>query len=352
MTATMNDVARLAGVSQKTVSRVINREAWVSEHTRQRVLKAVEKLDYRPDLSARSLRSARAYVISLIYDNPNPYYIQALQEGTLPVCEELGFDLHIHPCHAQAEDLAEDLVRRYARSRLSGMLLTPPISENAHVLRQLNEAGANVVRIVSAAPDLSDEGTCVYVDDHHASYAITEHLIRLGHARIGFLWGDATHRSSRARHRGYVDALHAYSIEEDETLVLPGDFSFDDGFRRARQLFTLEKRPTAIFGANDEIAAGALVAARSIGMDVPHDLSIAGFEDNPFARQTWPPLTTARQATENIARHAARLLIEKTRKQTHHSASPRLFRPELVVRGSTAPPARGQTPKTAADHPR
>lgn len=340
--ATMNDVARLAGVSQKTVSRVINHETWVSDQTRQRVLKAVEKLDYRPDLSARSLRSARAYVISLIYDNPNPYYIQAMQEGTLSVCDELGFDLHIHPCKAQAMDLARDLVRRYRRSRLSGMILTPPISENAHVLHQLNEAGANVVRILSASPDLSDEGTCVYVDDHHASYAITEHLIRLGHARIGFLWGDADHRSSQARYRGYVDALHAYSIKRDEALILQGDFSFDDGFRRARQLFALASRPTAIFGANDEIAAGALVAARSSGIDVPHDLSIAGFEDNPFARQTWPALTTARQATEKIARHAAQLLIEQTREKTCRSTSTKLFRPELIVRGSTSPPRHRQ----------
>jgi len=339
VTATMNDVAGLAGVSQKTVSRVVNREAWVSEQTRQRVLKAVEKLDYRPDLAARGLRGARAYVISLIYDNPNPYYIQALQEGTLPVCDELGFDLHIHPCNAQAEDLAEDLVRRYRRSRLSGMILTPPISENPHVLHELDEAGANVVRILSATPEMADEGTCVYVDDHHASYAITEHLILLGHVRIGFLWGDAEHRSSRERHRGYADALRAYSIEEEEALVLPGDFSFESGFRRARQLFTLDPRPTAIFGANDEIAAGALVAARSIGLDVPHDLSIAGFEDNPFARQTWPPLTTAGQATENIASHAARLLIEQTRERPDHAASTKLFRPELIVRGSTAPPA-------------
>src|SRR6185312_5624139 len=144
-TATIRDVAKQARVSLKTVSRVINREDSVREETRDRVLRAIEQLGYRPDLSARSLRSAKAYAIGLVYDNPNPYYIIAVQQGALSACREMGFGLQIHPC--------------------------------------------------------------VFVDDRDAAYAITAYLIQLGHVRIGFLWGGKQHRSSPERYKGYEKAL-------------------------------------------------------------------------------------------------------------------------------------------------
>ncbi|HEV8692710.1 MAG TPA: substrate-binding domain-containing protein, partial [Lysobacter sp.] len=125
----------------------------------------------------------------------------------------------------------------------------------------------------------------------------------------------------------------------DADLVVEGDYSFDDGFRGARRLLALNDRPTAIFGSNDEIAAGVLAAARSSGMNVPYDLSIAGFEDSPFSKQSWPALTTAKQATEEIARHAARRLLQEIREQPLAKPLPNEgFSPQLVVRGSTAPP--------------
>jgi LacI family transcriptional regulator len=203
------------------------------------------------------------------------------------------------------------------------------------------------VRIVSAAADPRDGSACVYVDDRDAAYDITEHLIQLGHTRIGFLWGGKSHGSSWERYKGYEDALREYGIELDPALVVEGDYSFDDGFRGARRLLALPDRPTAIFGSNDEIAAGVLAAAKSSGMHVPHDLSIAGFEDSPFSRQSWPPLTTAKQATEEIARHAARLLIGALHTDAYDEHPLHVhnqgFVPQLVVRGSTAP-MRPRTP--------
>ncbi len=160
------------------------------------------------------------------------------------------------------------------------------------------------MRIISAAEDPRDGYPCVFVDDRDAAYAITEHLIQLGHQRIGFLWGGKAHRSSPERFKGYEQALKHYGIAIDKSLIVEGDYSFDDGFRGARKLFALKHPPTAIFGSNDEIAAGVLAAAKSANMNVPYDLSIAGFEDSPFSRQCWPALTTAKQATEEIARRA------------------------------------------------
>ncbi|HEX5353294.1 MAG TPA: LacI family DNA-binding transcriptional regulator [Rhodanobacteraceae bacterium] len=337
-TATIRDVAKQARVSLKTVSRVINREGSVREETRERVLRAIEQLDYRPDLSARSLRSARAYAIGLVYDNPNPYYIIAVQEGALSECRDMGFGLQIHPCNARAPHLAQELIDLVEHARLAGVVLAPPMSENPRLIRRLDEAGVRLVRILSASADPDDGWPCVYVDDRDAAYDITEHLIQLGHTRIGFLWGGKQHRSSPERFAGYADALRDYGITQDKKLIVEGDFSFDDGFRGARRLLNLKRPPTAIFGSNDEIAAGVLAAARAAGMDVPYDLSIAGFEDSPFSKQSWPALTTARQATAEIARHATRLLIARLRDDGESTVHNEGFSPELVVRGSTAPP--------------
>lgn len=334
---TIKDVALHARVSTKTVSRVINHETAVRDDTRARVLQAIEALHYRPDLSARSLRSARAYAIGLVYDNPNPHYIMNVQNGVLSECREAGYGLQIYPCDSRAPGLARELTELVRRARLAGLVLAPPMSEQLELVKLLAGEPVPLVRIISAAEDPRDGYPCVFVDDRDAAYDITEHLIQLGHTRIGFLWGGKQHRSSPERFRGYEDALRYYGISFDKRLVVDGDYTFDDGFRGALQLFKLEDRPTAIFGSNDEIAAGVLAAARTAGLNVPYDLSIAGFEDSPFSRQSWPALTTARQATETIARQAARLLISQLRKDGAPLPNEG-FSPELVVRASTAPP--------------
>ncbi|MBS7456222.1 LacI family DNA-binding transcriptional regulator [Coralloluteibacterium stylophorae] len=338
---TIKDVAERAKVSLKTVSRVINNEPSVMQATRTRVLHAIAELDYEPDPSARNLRSGTPFVIGLVYDNPNPYHIIGVQNGVLAACRETGFGLQIHPCDSTSPLLVEELIEWVQRSRLAGLVLTAPMSERVEVTGALAARGIPLVRIIAATEDPQDGQACVYVDDNDAAYEITEHLIQLGHQRIGFLWGGTLHRSSQERYDGYARALADYGITLDKHLVVQGDYTFDDGFRGARRLLALRDPPTAIFGSNDEIAAGVLAAAKSAGMNVPYDLSIAGFEDSPFSRQSWPPLTTAKQATEEIARHAARLLIGRLREDAYADASVAIhnkgFVPQLVVRGSTAP---------------
>jgi LacI family transcriptional regulator len=332
---TIRDVAAQAEVSLKTVSRVVNDETGVHPRTRERVQQAITRLGYLPDQSARSLRTAQSYAIGLLYDNPNPYYVIAMQNGVLSVCRESGYGLQIHPCDSSSPNLANEIVELVQHARLAGIVLAPPMSERQPLVDALVAQGVRLVRIVSAATD--PQGDSAYVDDRDAAYQITQHLIQLGHQRIGFLWGGKSHGSSWERHKGYEEALRDYGITVDPELVVEGDYAFDDGFRGARRLLALAQPPTAIFGSNDEIAAGVLAAARSAGINVPYDLSIAGFEDSPFSKQSWPPLTTAKQATEDIARHAARRLLDEIREhpgQTRNEG----FSPELVVRGSTAPP--------------
>jgi LacI family transcriptional regulator len=339
---TIKDVAKRSRVSLKTVSRVINNEPSVLERTRNKVLRAVTELNYQPDLSARSLRSAKSYALGLVYDNPNPYYVISVQNGVLSVCRETGYGLQIHPCDSSSVNLADELSNLVRHARLAGLVLAPPMSERMELIKHLAANKIPIVRIISAAADPQDGYPCVFVDDRDAAYDITEHLIQLGHERIGFLWGGPEHRSSPERFKGYEAALKDYGIPIDKKLIVPGDYSFDDGFRGARKLFALKDRPTAIFGSNDEIAAGVLAAAKANGLDVPYDLSIAGFEDSPFSKQSWPALTTAKQATEDIARHATQLLLSvidaengdesKQRAPTHNKG----FSPQLVIRDSTA----------------
>lgn len=337
--ATIKDVASRAKVSLKTVSRVINNEPAVQQRTREKVLRAIEHLDYQPDLSARSLRSAQSFALGVVYDNPNPYYIISVQNGVLSVCRDIGFGLQIHPCNSASPALANELVDLVKRSRLAGLVLAPPMSERMELIRFLSNNGIKFVRILSAAEDPADGFPCVYVDDRDAAYDITEHLIQLGHQRIGFLWGGKSHRSSPERFKGYESALKDYGIPLNNRLIVHGDYSFDDGFRGARKLLALKERPTAIFGSNDEIAAGVLAAAKSSGLDVPYDLSIAGFEDSPFSKQSWPALTTAKQATEEIAREATLRLIAELKRNSSSSETVenKGFSPELVIRGSTGP---------------
>lgn len=344
---TIRDVAKRSRVSLKTVSRVINNEPSVLDRTRNKVLRAIDELNYQPDLSARSLRSAKSYALGLVYDNPNPYYVISVQSGVLSVCRETGFGLQIHPCNSSSPRLAEELFDLVRHARLAGLVLAPPMSERRELIEFLAANNIKFVRIISAAADPHDGFPCVFVDDRDAAYDITEHLIQLGHNRIGFLWGGESHRSSPERFKGYESALKDYGIAADKKLIVPGDYSFDDGFRGARKLFALKDRPTAIFGSNDEIAAGVLAAAKAGGMDVPYDLSIAGFEDSPFSKQSWPALTTAKQATEEIARHATLLLLAALEHAADADGAAPLqnkgFSPQLVIRDSTA---RARPPST------
>jgi LacI family transcriptional regulator len=333
----MKDVARFAGVSPKTVSRVMNNEPSVKEAKRMRVLKAIAELSYRPNLSARSLRGAKSYAIGLVYDNPNPHYIIALQDGALSVCRKLGFGLQVHPCDSKAPKLALELCDVVHRANLAGLILAPPMSEQPELIRFLAKANIHFVRILSALEDPDDGYPCVYVNDRAAAYAITVHLIKLGHTRIGFLWGGKKQSSSMERYQGYATALRDHGIAVDKKLAVEGDYRFEDGFRGARKLLALKERPTAIFGSNDEIAAGALAAAKSVGINVPDDLSISGFEDSPFSRQSWPALTTAHQEMDQVAQYATQLLIAQLDDDAA-SMHNKGFSPVLVSRDSTVPP--------------
>ena len=339
--ATIRDVARVAAVSLKTVSRVINNEPTVKESTRTKVRAAIEELKYQPDMSARNLRGNKSYAIGLVYDNPNPYYVVDVQQGVLAACRELGYSLQIHPCDAGAENIVDELCDLVRHSRLAGLVIAPPISEDETVTAALETRGLHFVRIVSASAPPSGPRPCVWVNDRAAAHAVTEHLIACGHRHIAFLSGEQEHHSSYERFAGFRNALEEHGIAVEDALVIEGTYSFDSGFQRTRDLLKDRNRPTAIFGCNDEIAAGALAAAKSQGLSVPQDISIAGFENSPFSQHAQPPLTTAAQSIGEIARQAMMLLVAEMRPQTLPEDDRELcteFVPELIERPSTGAP--------------
>jgi len=338
MKATINDVAKLSGVSIKTVSRVMNNEPSVRQLTREKVQAAVKELNYQPNLAARNLAGTKSFTIAYVYDNPNAYYIIDMQEGILSACRQQGFELLINPCDSQQENITEEIINTIKQARVAGLVLTPPFSERPEFVKRITDLDIKVVRIMSGdvAPD--ELSPCVMVNDRDAAQTITQHLIDLGHKKIGFIAGGAEHMSTIERYKGYRRALKSNDIEFNKNLVIEGEYSFESGVNGAKQLLAEEvihaERPTAIFSCNDEIAAGALFAARLMNIKIPEQLSIAGFENSPFSRQTWPKLTTANQPNKQIANDATSLLISQIRKQKGNNEISQ-YVPQLVVRDST-----------------
>lgn len=338
MKVTINDVAELAGVSIKTVSRVMNNEPSVKQATLDKVTAAISQLNYQPNAAARNLASTRSYSIGYIYDNPNAYYVIDMQKGLLEACRKHGYELLIHPTNAKSTGIVQEVIDLVQHARLAGIVLTPPFSEMPEIAEALDSIGVDFVRIISGSTPSPKLTNCVLVDDFTAAFKITNHLLELGHTDIAFLCGDEEHSSSGERLAGFKAALTKRGIQANPRYIIPGSYSFESGVKGAKTLLALPQKPTAIFACNDEIAAGALFSARLSNVEIPQQLSIVGFENSPFSRQTWPPLTTAHQPNSTIALQAAELLFRHARPGVHlaHTEQQPVFIPELLVRESTA----------------
>jgi len=305
---TIYDVARYAKVSMKTVSRVINREASVSEHTRERVTEAIAALGWQPNLSARSLAGGRSYLIGMIYDNPSASYISELQRGALQVCSGHGRHLLVLQIDSRAPDAAARVDGAVRSSRLDGVILSPPISDNEAVLDVLDGLKVPYVRI---APDVQPERSAsVRIDDRAAAAEMTRMLLQAGHRRIAFIRVSAEHAAASHRYEGYIEAMCAAKVAADPAWIDSGDNTVASGMQCAHRLLALNPRPTAIFAGNDDMAVGAMMAAYANGLQVPTGLSVVGFDDTPLAQSVHPQLTTVRQPVAHMAMLAARWLVD------------------------------------------
>jgi LacI family transcriptional regulator len=330
---TITDVAREAGVAIKTVSRVLNNEPRVRPATRDRVMAAVKALNYYPSISARGLAGRRSCLVGLVYENPSPNYIMDVQNGSMARCREERFQLIMHHCSGRGADLAADIGGLVDQTHVDGLVLTPPLSASKELIQALDARKLPFVRI---APNrMRHDSPYVDVDDMAAAQEMTEYLIGLGHRRIGFVVGNPEHYASGRRLEGYKAALKRHGIEYRDDYVKQGYFVFESGLTSGNALLSMRDPPTAIFASNDDMAAGVLMAAHQRGVNVPQELSVAGFDDAPVARLVWPRLTTVFQPAYDMAYAATDMLLQLLK-------SPKLskcvqFNYRLVCRDSTGP---------------
>ena len=333
---TINDIARLSGVSKKTVSRVINRSPLLNPETRKRVDDIIRETGYVPNPQARALALRRNFLIGLVHDNPNAQMVLGMQQGILSVLQGTEYELIVRPVDRGSTTLVADVRAFLERQRLHGIILLPPISENDGLAKLCREFGCRYVRIGSAA--LDDTAHMVASNDRDAVREATAYLVAAGHRRIAIITGPQGFRSAHERREGYGEALAAAGIAAEPAYAAEGNYRFESGLIAARQLLTQIPRPTAIFASNDEMAAGALHAARDQGLDVPGDLSIIGFDDTAIAAHIWPPLTTVRWPIVEMGKAAARKLLAGTADALPDTPGDALFLLQLIPRASVSPP--------------
>jgi LacI family transcriptional regulator len=334
---TASDVARRAGVSTMTVSRVINGDSGVRKSTRINVEKAIRELGYQPNKAARSLASANPIRIGLLYANPNSTYLSAMLIGILE--QSRYSDTHIVVVECADGPEAVGVVEGLVADGYDGMVLAPPLCDSQRVFDAVKKHGLPAIAVGSRHHD--DAISSVFIDDQRAAMAMTQHLVAQGHWNIGFINGDANQSSTHLRQAGYRSALLQAGIGVRERLVVPGEYRYLSGFEGARRLLDLPEPPTAIIGGNDDIAAGAIACAQQHGLEVPRDLSVCGFDDSMLATTVWPAITTIRQPIARMSQAAIELL-EKDIRRHRAGETAECHRLQLdftlVKRDSDAPP--------------
>lgn len=327
---TSKDVAQLAGVSFKTVSRVVNREPSVQAETREAVLRAMEELGYSPNIAARRLASRRSFLIVLLVCGGHSDYSAGLQAGAQRRCRELGYHLIIETA-APGEEART--VEQLCALGVDGVLVTAPLPRDGKLVDCLSAADLRHVLISPAG--LHQDSPSVEMDDERAGMEVTRHLVGLGHREIGFL-GMTEIPASACRHAGYLAALAAADLVPRPEHDLESGRGFKSIMEVAERLLDAMPRPTAIFAWNDVSALAIMMVAARRGLMIPGQLSVAGFDDSPSASFVWPGLTTIRQPLEKMAEAGIDILVSGEQTET----PPHLSLPfELIERDSTAAPA-------------
>lgn len=341
--ATIEDVARLAGVSRQTVSRVINHGANVKPALGARVQQAIDELGYVPNMAARRMGGQRSFLLLALNDRDRTLgnwkagrgndWVDQMLFGAMMTCEAAGYRMLFELVDTRSPVAERQLAAALSSLRPDGVILTPPHTENAELAALLVRTQTLFARIGSHGhPD----GINLWMDDAAAARAATAHLIGLGHRRIALIAGATTYRASALRLEGYRRAMAAAGLSAPADLVVEGDFGFASGERGVARLLALAKPPTAVIASNDEMAFAALHMADRHGIAVPEDLSVISFDDTPGVRFSVPPLTAIRQPIAPMAATAADLLIRAKRGESVPMTHALDF--ELVVRRSTAPP--------------
>jgi DNA-binding LacI/PurR family transcriptional regulator len=327
---TIGEIARLAGVSKTTVSRVLNEKPDVDPATREKILGLIAEYGFQPNAFAKAISQQKSLHVGLLiphkaeYVFSNPFYTDVMH-GVSTQVDRCGYYLLM--CYAHESNYLDI----YRQKRVDGFVLLSPGYFHQNIIDSLNKEN---VPFVSTAK-ISDEENMVFVDvdNFKGGAQVTEHLIGLGHRNIAYI-GKPTLTSSLERMQGYRSVLEAHGLQySDQHILVPETSSIESGHDSTIALLQGPDAPTAIFLANDVMAIGAINAVHELGMRVPDDVSIVGFDDIPLARYVNPPLTTVRQPTYEKGSEAARLLIEML--ETNLQPQSKVLDVEMVVRAST-----------------
>jgi LacI family transcriptional regulator len=334
------EVAELAQVSTQTVSRVVNGSAHVSPQTRERVLKAIENLGYEPNHAAQSLVTRRTKTLGyLVYDITNPFYGQ-LVRGIEDAAFARGYDL-IGGNSDSAPEKEIMYLRTFNRKRVDGILAT--VSRSSDEMRGIWEKASCPVVFLDQFFD-GEECSYVTVNNREAARGVVGHLLDLGHRHIAIVTPTLPMGASiRDRVQGYHEALAERGVPFDASLSTVCDRETEEGgYRATRELFGRSRLQTALFCFNDAIAIGAMRAIFEMGLDIPRDISVAGFDDVPVTSMLRVPLTTVAQPIHRMGEAAVELITERIREGASFPHRHIVLDTKLVIRESTAPPRRGQ----------
>lgn len=327
----LEDVARLARVSISTVSRVINEPTLVREETRTRVQEAIRTLRYQPSRVARRLRveNGRANLIGLVIpDIQNPFFADVAR-GVEDMAQQHGYMVFLG--NSDEDALKERRYLEVMRAESVDGIIVPPIAENDAAMAELADLGLPMVCVDRRLARVTMD--TVVVDNMRGAYEAVDHLIRLGHRRIGFIEGRPELSTSRERLQGYHQALQEHGIAFDRSLIREGDSRQPSGRSLTLELLHLPEPPSALLVGNNLMALGALEAIYLEGVRLPHDLALISYDDLPWAMAFNPPLTAVRQPGYEVGRRATELLLQRIREPAR-STSLVMLQPELVVRES------------------
>jgi DNA-binding LacI/PurR family transcriptional regulator len=328
----MRDVARLAGVSVQTVSHVVNDTGSISAPTRQRVGQIIERLDYRPNLIARSMRNQETGLIGILVLDINSPVLSFIASEVEGAAYARGFNVLLYDARHDPRLLREQL-GQFAAQLIDGLIVVNAI-DHGSTLPWL-EASTIPTVLVDCLPNPTLAS--VAMDNVQGAYLATEHLIELGHERIAHISGDCSLEVARQRHLGYCRALQAHGLGANEQTVAPvaDRWDYRSGYVAMQELIARPPLPSAVFIAADQMAIGGYRALAEAGLRVPDDVSIVGFDDIDAASYALPPLTTIRQPLAEIAARAFGLLDELLTGDADPTRAQITLQPELVVRSST-----------------
>ncbi|MCR4431892.1 MAG: LacI family transcriptional regulator [Tepidanaerobacteraceae bacterium] len=328
---TIKDVAAKAGVSTATVSRVLNGEK-VKEETKEKVLKTIKLLGYRPNQIARSLKTQKTHTVGFVVPDYGQFFMQ-IAKVVEDVLNGYGYSLVV--CYSDENpDREKARIRMLMEKQVDGILVVPTSDEDNYLM-ELNKRGIPVILIDRMVKDIQSD--CVLVDNVNGAYQAVEHLITKGYQRIGIINGRQEVTTGEERYRGYLRVLEDYNLQIDRDIVRFGDFSTESGYTLMKELMSLPNPPDAIFVANAYMTIGAMLAIDEMKIKVPDDVAIVSFDDTELTRLSNPPLTAVVQPVREMGEAAANLLYKRICGDT--SDYPKMYRlkTKLLVRTSTDP---------------